>query len=183
MLFLAFWSCSQGQDFRSAPQQTSDPKTKKVTPPNAQKTQDVLSEKEYDISHSEGVVVANVGDHVSIPLSLYNQDGTLWLTIAFEGVNKEQLAKIYPFALSVDELLLVFKCVGRTKGYYTVVINEQTGERKYVKSDDTGFKFERWEDHILDCFSVGFNASKNPVKITPADESKSLPFDKNSICR
>lgn len=181
MLALSFLGCSHEQRPKFASQSALARENKDVTLTKDRKTQETYPEIGYNISNSEGVIVANVGDNISKSLYLYNEDGTLWLTASFEGLNKGKLAKIFPFALSIDTYLLVFKCVGVSRGYYKIIVNEQTGERKYIKTADTSFKFKKWGDHILDCFSVGFNPLTNPIKANPTDKSKSLSFDKDEF--
>jgi hypothetical protein len=64
--------------------------------------------------------------------------------------------------------------VRKEAGRFEVIINEETGLKKYVKANDPSLKFEKWENHILKVFSVGFNRKENPVLNVPQGRVKKV---------
>jgi hypothetical protein len=130
-------------------------------------------------SNSVGLIVLskNYGDKDFI--QLYNEDGSVWYRFSFyyddsDGKFEYANAEFQPFAFHPDYFLLALKCVRREVGRYQVIVNEETGLRKYAKAGDPSLRFERWEDHMLTLFSVGFDRKVNPVRETPHGRVKTV---------
>ena len=84
-----------------------------------------------------------------------------------------------PFAFHPDYFLLVLKCVRRSENRFEVVVNEETGMKKYVNVDDPVIKFETWEAHILkNTFAIDFDRKENSVRKTPGAPVKNTDFQK-----
>lgn len=134
----------------------------------------VQSQREStSMGNSIGVIILNdkrQGNSKEI-VRLFNKDGSLWYSfsfyddsdIKFDGSNTD----FNPFAFHQDNFLLVFKCVGVVGEWYQVIVNENSGLRKFVKKDDPLFTFQKWEDHIINLFAVGVDGSTNPVLSRP----------------
>jgi hypothetical protein len=135
----------------------------------------------YDIGNSKGVVVVHVGDKVSKRFLIYNQNGDLWATFAFEGSLKSSLSKIKPFAKDVDTYLLALNCIEITDKYYKVIVNENNKEAKYIRIQDRSFQLKTWPKYILTCFSVAFDPKDNPIKTTASDKAKELTYNKDEF--
>lgn len=126
-------------------------------------------------------------------IRLYNDDGSLWFAFS---LNDEETARqtiegnkdLQPFRADMDNsYAFVFNCVGQDRRYYHVVVNEDTGSKKFIRKDDPHFKLGTWEQYILDCFAVDFRASDNPLREEPkgppitVDASKRPTFHPEKI--
>ena len=103
---------------------------------------------------------------------IYNGDGSPWYSFSFyyddrDGKFDYANEGFRPFAFHPDYFLLALKCVKREGGRYEVVVNEETGLRKYVRADDPTLRFETWESHILRVFSITLDLKENPVRNAP----------------
>lgn len=126
-----------------------------------------------------------LGDHhrKGDVVNLYNKDGSLWLRLDFNDEKDEKAVAnaprtFKPFAYHPDYFLLALRYVGRDDKRFEVVVNEETGLRKYVRADDTVLKFQTWEEHILKAFAVDFDSEENQVLETPGGKAKRLKLDK-----
>ena len=111
---------------------------------------------------------------------IYNEDGSLWHKFSFyyddrDGKIEYANGGFRPFAFHPDYFLLALKCVRRDDGRYEVVVNEETGLRKYVRAEDPALRFETWESHILKVFAVGFDLKENPVLNVPRGRVAKAP--------
>jgi hypothetical protein len=68
--------------------------------------------------------------------------------------------------------------VGKREERFEVVVDEETGTKKYVRADDPVLKFQTWEEHILQLFAVGFERQSNPVLEQPDGQVKGIEFSK-----
>jgi len=152
-------SCHRGAD-----EQTNTDFSSPAVPPKGDST---------SMSNSIGVITLNDKRQSSSKdiIRLFNKDGSLWYAfslyddsdVKFDGSNTD----FSPLAFHQDHFLLVLKCIGSVEDQYEVVVNENSGLRKFVKKDDPLFKFQTWEEHILNLFAVGVNESRNPVLSKP----------------
>lgn len=136
--------------------------------------------EETTIRKVAGIVVLNNRYSKNDFVHIYNQDGSLWYEFSF--YNNESATSpnkdFKPFAYHPDYFLLALKCVGKSEHRFEVVVNEETGLKKYVQADDQSLKFETWEEHIPKVFAVDFNRTDNPVLETPEGRVKSIDFPK-----
>lgn len=112
-------------------------------------------------------------------IRFYNEDESLWYEFTFyyddsDGKFEYANESFSPFAFSPDYFLLALKCVGKEAGRYKVIVNEETGLKKYVKADDPSLKFEAWEEHVLGLFSVDVNWKENPLLEAPRGRAKKV---------
>jgi uncharacterized protein YcfL len=136
---------------------------------NTQKAIQNIQREKASIKNTKGVAVLNI----------YNEDGSLWykFTFYFDDSNGKfpyTNNDFKPFAFQPDYFLLVLKCIERKDNFAEVVVNEETGMRKYIKVDDPVFKFETWEELTLNAFAIDFNRKENPVLETPEGKVKRL---------
>jgi len=129
---------------------------------------------------SLGLIVLGKGYSNTDFIHLYNRDGSLWHKFTFyyddsDGNFEYANVDFRPFAFHPDYFVLALKCVRKEAGRYEVLVNEKTGLKKYVKTDDPALRFETWEEHILKVFSVGFNRKENPVLEAPLGRVKRVP--------
>jgi hypothetical protein len=134
--------------------------------------------EKLNIKNTRGVVVLSKytkGDFVKF----YNADGSLWYEFSyfyddrngkFEYANDE----FRPFAFHQDHFLLAVKCTEATDKFLEVVVNEETGLRKYVKANDPTLKLEPWEKFVLSVFAIKFDKKANPILETPNGQVKSV---------
>jgi len=100
---------------------------------------------------------------------LFNEDGGIWYEFSFYDENRDHpfdpsREDFRPFAFHLDYFLLVLKCVGEDANRFEVIVNEKTGLKKFVRKNDRAFKYQTWEDHVLDQFAVDFDESNNPLR-------------------
>jgi len=139
------------------------------------------------IKNTKGVVVLGQfkrGDFVKF----YNQDETLWYEFTFfydDSDGKFEYARddFRPFAFHQDYFLLVLKCTEINDKFFEVVVNEETGLRKYVRANDPVFKFESWQELVLRSFAVDFEKKTNPILEAPAGELRGGFFPKDITLR
>ncbi|UMY66014.1 MULTISPECIES: hypothetical protein [unclassified Flavobacterium] len=142
------------------------------------KTADVIAPLLENKSESDfiGFVVSKEKTGNSQIFSLYDSNQNV-STFSFA----KPLTTIEPFAWHPDYYLLVFRCVGKTDKGYKVISNEKTQDIKYIRLDDSNFKFQTKAEHILTAFSVEFNSAKNPIKKEASDNAAALPYDKEEF--
>lgn len=95
-------------------------------------------------------------------VKIYNEKGNVLKQFVFEDEFKD--SSLDPFAISPENILLVFKCLGDDEKNYHVLINESKGTVGYIPKSDRHFIFETWERHILTVATVGFDPQGNPLK-------------------
>lgn len=127
--------------------------------------------------NSLGLIVLSKGYGQKDFIHIYNKDGSLWYKFTFyyddsDGNFEYANDRFRPFAFHPDYFLLALKCVRKDSGRYEVIVNEETGLKKYVKANDHTLKFETWGDHILKIFSVSFDRKVNPILEVPQGRVK-----------
>ena len=142
--------------------------------------------KKVSIKNTIGVIVLSTHYGKNSFVRIYNADRSLWYEFTYyydDSDGKFEYAddKFKPFAFHPDYFLLVLKCVRRSQNRFEVVVNEETGMKKYVNVDDPVLKFETWERHILRHPSIDFNRKENPVLETPAGKVKASDFPKEVL--
>ncbi|CAN5276129.1 hypothetical protein BH10ACI1_BH10ACI1_21080 [soil metagenome] len=112
-------------------------------------------------------------------IRFYNEDGSLWYQFSFfyddrDGKFEYENNNFNPFAFNPDYSRLALKLAGENATYFEVIVNEETNLKKYVKKDDKNFKFETWENHILQTFAIEFNNEVNPLREIPNGKIKNI---------
>ena len=135
------------------------------------------------IKDTKGLVVLSGRYGKSDYIRLYNEDGTIWYEFTFyyastDG-NFESNEEFLPFAFHPDYFSLALKCIAEDKSRYEVIVNEETGLKKFVKKDDSTLKFESWDDHIKGAFAVKFKEVQKSLRESPGGRVKNvnLPED------
>jgi hypothetical protein len=105
-------------------------------------------------------------------IRLFNKDGSLWYEFSFYEDNalsylKKPNADFAPFRFDPDIFVLALKCVRSDADRYEVIVNEESGLRKFVNRDDPILKSQRWEDHVVKWSMVEFDISRNPPRSRP----------------
>lgn len=135
------------------------------------------------IGGATGVIVLTDRYDKDDVVNLYNEDGSLWYKFTFydDGSSKPAREDFKPFSFHRDYFVLALKCVGARAGRFEVVVNEETGMKKYVRADDPVLQFQTWEEHIPQVFAVGFNQKDNPVLDGPGRRAKSINLPNGTI--
>jgi hypothetical protein len=142
---------------------------------------------ERAIKNTKGVLVLGQfrrGDFVRF----YNQDETLWYEFTYfyddsDGKFEYANDNFKPFAFHQDYFLLVLKCTDANDRFFEVIVNEETGLKKYVRANDPVFKFETWPELVLSTFAVNFEKKSNPVLEAPAGQMREGFFPKDITLR
>ncbi|MFY9618360.1 MAG: hypothetical protein WAQ99_01010 [Pyrinomonadaceae bacterium] len=153
----------------------------------AQEPLEISRRKQSNIKNTKGVVVLSKfvrGDFVRI----YNGNGSLWYEFSYfyddsDGKFDYPNDDFRPFAFHVDNFLLALKCTKRDDSSLEVIVNEETGLRKYVKADDPVLKLEEWDKFVLGVFAVTFDQNTNPLLEGPNDQTKKIAAPKSAIFR
>jgi hypothetical protein len=117
-----------------------------------------------------GLVVLDESYKGKEPLRLYGQDGSL----SQEFKPAAAPADLKPLVVDAKAGALVMKCAGQDDSRYEVVVNEDTGARKFVKKDDKAFRFETWERYLLQIAAVKFDDGANKVLDLPQGNRKNV---------
>ena len=139
------------------------------------------------IKNTKGLIVLSDQYGKNDFIRFYNDDGSLWYEFSFYY---EQIGdRTFPenenfraFAFHRDYFVLALKCVGEDKNRYEVVVNEDTGLKKFVKKSDATLKFQTLDEHITKAFAIKFDRVKNPLleapngKVRNVDLSPELTF-------
>lgn len=149
---------------------------------NIQKERQVVQTDINSIKNTKGLIVLSDRDSKEDFIRFYNEDGSLWYKFTFyyedKGGSFERNENFRAFAFHPDYFVLALKCVGEDKSRYEVIVNEETGLKKFVKKDDPTLKFQTWEDHITKAFAVDFNQDENPLRETPEGKIKVVELPK-----
>jgi hypothetical protein len=136
--------------------------------------------KEISIENAIGVIALNKKTYNrERRIQIFNDDGSLWYEFSFYDADPDRQvgqanADFQPFAFHPDYFVLALKCVGKDATRFKVVVNETTGLAKFIRRSDQALKFQTWREHILDLFAVGFDPSKNPLRIAPTERAKAI---------
>ena len=131
--------------------------------------------KQEKFVKSDGVIdLAEVNS-----FQFYNRNGSPWCMYSFGkgcSSNKETSKfAIAPFAYHPDYYLLRFVITRKSKNYIEVVVNEDSGLKKYIHNNLRGAETETWEEHILNLFAV--DTRENQLYDKPnGNKTKSFPY-------
>lgn len=139
--------------------------------------QQVVESDKTSINNAKGLITLSNKYGKKDFVRIYNEDGSLWHEFTYyyddsDGKFEYENENFEPFAFHPDYFKLALKCVGEDKSRYEVIVNEETGLRKFVKKDDLILKFETWEDHVKGVFAVSFNWEENPLREAPEGKIK-----------
>lgn len=151
---------------------------------NAQSELQTGQADKTSIKNTKGLIVLSDRYRKNEFVRFYNDDGSLWYEFTFyyddkDGKFEYENDNFAPFAFHQDYFLLALKCTGEDKNRYEVIVNEDTGLKKFVKKDDPALKFQSWEDHIKGAFAVKFDQVENQLRESPEGKVKNanLPED------
>lgn len=138
-----------------------------------------FGEKQYldSVKNTKGLIVISDQYGKNDFVRFYNEDGSLWYEFTFyyddsDGKFEYANENFAPFSFHQDYFVLALKCIGEDKSRYEVIVNEETGLKKFVKKTDSTLKFLTWEDHITKRFAVDFNRVENPLLEMPKGKVK-----------
>lgn len=141
-----------------------------------------------NIDGSEGVVVLSEDYGENDTVRIFDENGGIWYEFSYydeaafdelESINTD----FRPFAFHPDYLLLAMRVVGQTGTSYEVVVNEETGLRKFVRKDDKSLEYETFEKHIVSTYAVDFDEKANPVLSEPYGEAETIDYSKIGLFR
>lgn len=152
---------------------------------NVQKEQQVVQNDKTSIENTKGLIVLSDQYSKKDFVRLYNEDGSLWYEFTYfyndsRGKFEYENENFKPFAFHQDYFVLALKCVGEDKNRYEVIVNEESGLKKFVRKNDPNLKFQTWEDYILKTFAIDFNRKENPLREEPDGKVKVVDLPKEA---
>jgi hypothetical protein len=117
---------------------------------------------------------------------IYNEDGSLWYEYSYyyddsDGKFEYTNENFKPFSFHPDYFVLAMRCASQDENRFEVIVNEETGLKKFVRKDDRSLKFETWELHIPKAFAVDFERQRNPVRMNPDGKIKTIVSPSKSL--
>lgn len=148
--------------------------------------QEELQIRETDIDsikNTKGLIVLSNRYGKNDFIRFYNEDGSLWYEFTFyyddsDGKFEYENENFAPFSFHPDYFSLALRCVGEDESRFEVIVNEETGLKKFVRKADKTLKFETLENHILKTFAIDFNRTENPLRKIPEGEIKVVDLPK-----
>ena len=131
------------------------------------------------IASSIGVLVAqHYGEQDTV--RFFNEDGSIWYKFTFyyddsDGKWDYPNANFDPRAFHPDNFLLALDVIEVRGERYSVVVNVETGLRKWMKKAPF-LRLLTWDQYILTAFSVAFNPVDNPVRVSPQPSAEVIRF-------
>lgn len=165
LLFLSIFvhtGCSQ-EDTRSVVGNSSPAAAATATPKAEDDTEKI------DIANTKGLIILSYSAVKKGEVHIYNADGSLWYTYRFTDDSDHNLAEnadFKPYIYSREGYLELY-LIGEKGDMYEVIVNNATGEKKFIKKDDPSFKKQSWEEHVLSMFAVDFDQKTNPLRSSP----------------
>lgn len=142
--------------------------------------------EKVQIGNTKGLLVLN---HQRLNkkdfIRIYDDDGSVWYKFTFyyddsDGKFEYENKSFRPFAFHPDYFLLALRLTSEDKNHFEVIVNEDTGLKKFVLKKDQLLRFESWEDHILNAFAVDFDKRYNALRRTPDGEFDQTLFPENT---
>jgi hypothetical protein len=124
-------------------------------------------------------VISLKDDYSKGLIRLYNQDASLWKSFKMDDNFSDD--QINPMAMEGESNILVFRVVGRSDNFYSVIVNEDNGLIKLIEPNNKFFAYETWQDHIVNAFSVEFLPKTNPLRENPSENSRTLLFEEEQF--
>ncbi|MBX3244961.1 MAG: hypothetical protein KF685_10930 [Acidobacteria bacterium] len=172
-----FIGCSTGTNDKRVSEDVQPVASSKQAVSDADANKDLIGD-------SKGVIVLSDKYSKDDFIRIYNEDGSLWHEFTYyyddsDGKFEYEKEDFAPFSFHPDYFGLALKCVGEDAERYEVVVNEDTGLRKFLKKNDPTIKLESWEKHLLELFAVDFNKQENPAREEPDGRIIDLNFPKD----
>lgn len=135
-----------------------------------------------DMSNSIGVLSLAAEINGPFKIEILNEDGSVWYSVDPFG-EFEWKEGFDVLAFKPDYFLFKLKCVLELDDSYEVVVNEKTGETKFIKKS-SNYKLQSWEEFVQQVFSIAFDPTKqklldnidgNPIHELPKVEDHIVP--------
>jgi hypothetical protein len=164
----------------------------------SQESKDASDKKEIDDNDKKPISIKNNLGLISLSdrypesddkkdktdfIKFYNADGSLWYEFTFyyddsDGKFEYKNDNFRAFAFHPDHFLLSVRCVGEDKDRYQVIVNEETGLKKYVSKNEKNLMLESFGKHLLKTFSIDLEKEKNKIFETRNGKELKLDFEK-----
>ncbi len=191
LVLLAFEGCSaetgKSQIIKTNIQETNQVReSSTVNKSLSNNIKEELQVKQADIDsikNTKGLIVLSNRYGKNDFIRFYNEDGSLWYEFTFyyddsDGKFEYENENFAPFSFHQDYFVLALRCVGEDNSHFEVIVNEETGLKKFVRKADKTLKFETLEKHILKSFAIDFNRTENPLRKIPEGEIKVVDLPK-----
>lgn len=120
---------------------------------------------------------------------ILNQDGSSWHKFSYSYDDSDGVYDFYnesfrPFAFNPDGYSLALTAVSRNGDKFEVIVNEETGLKKYiVVNQKSGLTFKTCSEFLTSSFAVSFDQNSNPLRKTIAGEKIGLKKSDNFLVR
>ncbi|MGO4291809.1 hypothetical protein [Chitinophaga sp. RAB17] len=108
-------------------------------------------------------------------LHFLNSDGSVWKKVLYNDYFSD--SSIAPYAIKPENLLLIFRCLGKENGLYKVVVHEEKNIIRYISCKDSNFFSQSMQENILSACCVDFDAKSNPMREKPSIHAKLVAVD------
>lgn len=141
-----------------------------------------------------GIGVLSVNFTSSGSLNIYNEDSTVYATLNFAdsqvsfgdssyhfdiagGPILESIHGFSPRMYEFEFGILFFDCLGKTNGYYEILVHQARGVSKKVSIHERYVTFYAWEDFLSICY-ITFDSNTNPLRSAPSNDAETVyPFN------
>lgn len=120
-------------------------------------------------------------------IRIYNQDQSEWYKFSFFYDDTDGKYDFYnpnfsPYAFNPDNFLLYLKVSDTLENkMLEVIVNETTGEKKYIKDSSSILQFQTWEECISNLFAVQFDSEKTPLWAKMGGNSETISYSSTII--
>jgi hypothetical protein len=187
---LAVTGCSAGSG--ASPDSNSDPGERSKIGTERDRT----SPRDSVFQPADGVVIFKGTERdlkpVSGMITIHGDQGRPWKVIDHNDDSLESLTgeagDFYPLMFSNGanrDFDIQMRAVRRSKEWIEVVVHETRDPNTlgYVRSDDPLFKFQSWDEWVLDHFNIRFDADSNPVLEAPEGKRKTVLIPREPLIR
>lgn len=112
---------------------------------------------------------------------IYSKNNSVWKSFKYDDFFSDK--EIEPYASKPENNLLVFKVLNKENGFYEIVVNETTNNKKYIKMSNRNFKYLTLNEFVLTVAFIDVNPKTNSLYQEPNDKSQQLIYNKNEFYR
>ncbi|MDX2284765.1 MAG: hypothetical protein NW241_11415 [Bacteroidia bacterium] len=129
----------------------------------------VVPEHERRLAGVLGIVSFEGAD---TPFKLLNEDGSIWRKLKYTDQRSRDSVEMFGF--HPDYYIMQFKCTGKYKNRYRILVHERLGIEKWI-SRGADVAFQSWEQYLLEqVFALDPDMKSNPPRAAPDDHASEM---------